>query len=144
MDRFTLSAALLSASVLLPGATHAMEIRQFDKMVEQDRNEYVADLVQGAEKVLRAAGKADQAAKVSKLFTTYLGNDQTSVGVVEFMSNLARARLADAQNVAKDPNAQRIEVEDALGVTLQKNHIDLPDSFYTVMSNFRPKHPPQQ
>jgi len=144
MDRFTLSAVLLFASVLLPRATQAMEIRQFDKMAEQDRNEYVADLVQGAEKVLRGAGKADQAAKVSKLFTTHLGNDQSSVGVVEFMSNLARARLADAQNVAKDPNAQRIEVEDALGVTLQKNHIDLPDSFYTVMSNFRPKHPPQQ
>jgi len=144
MDRFTLSAALLSASVLLPGATQAMEIRQFDKMVEQDRNEYVADLVQGAEKVLRAAGKADQAAKVSKLFTTHLGNDQSSVGVVEFMSNLARARLADAQNMAKDPNAQRIEVEDALGVTLQKNQIDLPDSFYTILANFRPKYPPQQ
>ena len=29
-----------------------MEIRQFDKMAEQDRNEYIADLIQGAEDVL--------------------------------------------------------------------------------------------
>jgi hypothetical protein len=84
------------------------------------------------------AGHADQAAKVSKLFTTHIGNDQTSVGIVEFMSNLARARLADVQNVAKDPNAQRIEVEDAMAVTLNKNGIELPDSFFTVLSNFKP------
>jgi hypothetical protein len=32
----------------------------------------------------------------------------------EFFRNLVRARLADAQNVAKDPNAQRLEVEAAL------------------------------
>jgi len=139
-----LALPLLAASLLAPGAAQAMEIRQFDKMAEPDRDEYVADLVQGAEKVLKDAGKADQAAQVSKLFTTNAGSDRTSVGVVEFSSNLARARLADAQNAAKDPKAQRMEVEDAMGFTLSKNHIDVPDSFYTVMSNFRPKFPPEK
>ena len=28
-------------------------------------------------------------------------------------------------------------------VTLQKNYIPLPDSFYTVNKNFKPKHLPQ-
>jgi hypothetical protein len=28
-------------------------------------------------------------------------------------------------------------------VTLQKNHIDLPDSLYTVNKDFKPKLPPQ-
>ena len=144
LNRFAIPALLLSAATLLSGLAQAMEIRQFDKMAEQDRNEYVAELVQGTEKVLTDAGKPDQAAKVSKLFTTYLGNDRSSVGVVEFTSNLARARLADAQNVAKDPNAQRIEVEDALCVTLQKNGIEVPDTFYTVLSNFRPRLPLKQ
>ena len=37
----------------------------------------------------------------------------------------------------------RLEVEDAMFVTLQKNYIPLPDSFYTVNKNFKPKHLPQ-
>ncbi len=140
------TSTLIAASVALlwTSAAQAMEIRQFDKMAEQDRSEYIAELVQGAEKVLTDAGKADQAAKVSKLFTTRLGSDQASVGVVEFNSNLARARLADAQNVVKDPSAQRIEVEDAMAFTLHKNGIEVPDSFYTILSNFKPKHPSQK
>jgi hypothetical protein len=28
----------------------------------------------------------------------------------------------------ENPNSPRIEVEDAMALTLQKNHIDLPDS----------------
>lgn len=134
-----LAVAFLSPVLLSAGAAQAMEIRQFDKMAEQDRNEYVAELVQGAEKVLTDAGKPDQAAKVSKLFTTFLGSDQSSVGIVEFTSNLARARLADAQNVAKDPNAQRLEVEDAMAFTFHKNGIEVPDTFYTVASDFQPQ-----
>ena len=99
--------------------------------------------MEGAEKVLTDERRPDLSAQVSKLFTTHLGNDQISVGMGEFSRNLARARLIDAQNAAKDRNAQRVDVEDALFVTLQKNHIDLPDSFFTVLSNFRPKFPPQ-
>ncbi len=131
--RLTPLAWPLLAAMLFLTSAQAMEIRQFDKMDERDRSEYVAELVLGAQRVLTDAGKAGQAAHVEKLFTTVLGNDKPSVGVVEFTSNLARARLADAQNVAKDPDAQRIEVEDALGVTLQKNGIELPDTFYTVL-----------
>ena len=144
MNRFNkfLVAAFISAAMLLPNMAQAIEIRQFDKMAEQDRDEYIADLVQGAEKVLTDAGKADQAAKVSKLFTTLLGNDQASVGLVEFNSNLARTRLADAQNLAKDPNAQRLEVEDAMAFTLHKNGIEVPDTLYTVLSGFKPRFPP--
>jgi hypothetical protein len=63
--------------------------------------------------------------------------------MTEFSINLKRARLIDVQNVAKDPNAQRVEVEDALFATLKKSGIELPDSFFTVASSFRPKYPPQ-
>ena len=134
----------LAAVMLFLTSAQAMEIRQFDKMAGPDQDEYVAELIQGAEQILTDEGKPDLSAKVSKLFTTRLGNDQISVGITEFSINLARARLIDAQNVAKDPNAQRVWVEDALGVTLKKNGIELPDSFYTVLSNFQPKFPPQQ
>jgi hypothetical protein len=40
----TLLAAMLSASV-----AQAMEIRQFDKMADQNQSEYIGDLVVGAE-----------------------------------------------------------------------------------------------
>jgi hypothetical protein len=55
----------------------------------------------------------------------------------------AGARLIDAQKVEKDINAQRVWVEHALAVTLEKNGIELPDSFFTVLSNFKPKYPLQ-
>jgi hypothetical protein len=40
---------------------------------------------------------------------------------------------------------QEVEVERAMAMTLQENgnRIDLPDSFFTVASNFKPKLPPQ-
>ena len=138
-----LVAAFMSAAMLLPSMVQAMEIRQFDKMAVPDQSEYVGLLVQGAEKVLTDEGRSDLAAQVEHLFTTTDPGDRNTIGIVEFERNLALAREEDAKNVLKDPNSQRIEIEDALGVTLQKNHIDLPDSFYTVMSNFHPKFPPQ-
>jgi hypothetical protein len=136
-------AAFMSAALFLPNMVQAKQIQQYDKMADQDQAEYIAELVQGAEDVLTDAGRADQAAQVKKLFTTYLGNDRISVGLVEFNKNLVRARVADEQNVEKDPNATRLEVEDAMYVTLQKNGIELPDSFFTVLSTFQPKLPPK-
>ena len=134
---------MLSAAVLLSSGAQAMEIRQFDKMAVPDQSAYVGLLVQGAEKVLTDEGRSDLAANIEHLFTTTLPGDAHTIGSVELESNIARAREADAKNVLKNPNSPRIEVEDAMAVTLQKNHIDLPDSFYTVLSNFRPKLPPK-
>jgi hypothetical protein len=77
-----------------------MEIRQFDKMAGADQDEFIADLVEGAEKVLTYERRSDLSVQVSKLFTTKLGSDQVSVGMTEFSINLVRARVIDAQNVA--------------------------------------------
>ncbi len=138
-----LAATFLSAAMLFTSAAQAMEIRQFDKMAIPDQSEYVGLLVQGAEQVLRDEGRADLAAQVEHLFTTTDPGDSHTIGSVEFELNLALARVADAKRAEKDPNAQRVEVEDAMAVTLQKNHIDLPDSFFTVNKDFKPKLPPQ-
>jgi hypothetical protein len=59
------------------------------------------------------------------------------------MLTLAKARVTDAKNIEKDPKAQRIEVEDAMAVMLKKNGVELPDSFFTVASGFKPKFPMQ-
>jgi len=135
-----LAATVLSAAMLFTGSLQAMEIRQFDKMAGQDQDEFIAELVQGAEKVLTDEGKPDLAAQVSHLFTTNAPNINISIGMQQFMVNLAVARLADAKNVAKDPKATRLEVEHAMILTLKDNGIVLPKSFMTVNSGFQPKH----
>jgi len=134
-------ATFLSAAMLFSSAAQAMEIRQFDKMAQDDQAQYVSDLIQGAEKVLTDEDKSDLAAQVSHLFTTNAPGAHISIGMAEFMRNLARLRVADVDNAQKNPKDPRVEVEDAMFVTLQKNHIDLPDSFFTVAKDFKPKHP---
>lgn len=145
MNRFNtfLVAAFVTTAVLLPCAAQAMEIRQFDKMANQDQSDYIGDLIVGAEKVLTDKGRTDLAGQVKLLFTTQNPGDADVIGMVEFERNLALAREEDARNVLKNSNSPRIEVEDAMAVTLQKNHIDLPDSFYKVASDFHPRFPPK-
>ncbi len=125
-----------------------MEIQQFDKMAQDDRAEYVSELISGAEQVLTAEGKADQAEKIANLFTTNAPDGNTSIGMSQFMLDLAKARLADAQRALKDPNAHRLEVEDAMLVTLKKNYIPLSQDFIrnfrALNRNFQPKHPSQK
>jgi len=148
MDRFPLLAATLSATLLLSNAAQAIEIRRFEKMADADQDEYVADLVVGAQKVFKDEGKPDLAEHVHTLFTELKNSgDQISIGEGEFEMNLARARAADAQRAAQDPNAHRLEVEDAMLVTLQKNNIPLSPtfvrSFRAINNNFQPKSPPR-
>ncbi|HEY4126043.1 MAG TPA: hypothetical protein VGM36_15580 [Rhizomicrobium sp.] len=131
----------LSVAMLFASAAQAMQIQQFDKMAGSDQDEYIAELIQGAEKVLTDEGQADQSAQVSTLFRTKDAGDQISIGMTEFYRNLARARLADVKRAANDPNARRIQVEDALAVTLKKNSIALPAAFFTVANGFQPKLP---
>ena len=144
MNRFNkfLVAAFMSAAMLLPSMVQAMEIRQFDKMADQDQGDYIQVLVDGAQKVLIDVGRRDLAAKADQLFSEIHHGDTMPLGMIEFEDNLARARVADAKRVIKDPNARRLEVEDAMIVTMRKNGIELPPSFLAVASNFHPKLPP--
>ena len=149
MNLFRFLPAMVIAAVMpLSGTGQAMEIQQFDKMANDDQAEYAALLSQGAQKVLTAEGKADQAANVENLFTTNAPDGNTSIGMSQFMLDLAKARLADAQRALKDPSAHRLEVEDAMLVTLKKNNIPLSQGFIrgfrTINSNFRPKYPSQK
>ena len=126
--RATLAMALTlaSAALCLPGWLQAMEIEKFDKMADADQGEYVANLVVGAQKVLRDEGRADDAEKVHHLFTTKDPEGDVSIGLTQFEILLARARVHDLERIATDPNARRLKVEDAMFVTLKKNDIILP------------------
>lgn len=136
-----LAATFLSVAMLFTSAAQAMEIRQFDRMADDDQAEYVGELIQGAENVLTDEGRPDLAAQVSHLFTTNPSDSNISIGMNDFMLNLAKARVADAKRAEQNPNARRLEIEDAMFVTLKKNNIVLPDNFFTVASNFKPKFP---
>jgi len=141
LNRF-LVATFLFAAMFATTAAQAMQIQLFDRMANQDRQDYLNLLVEGAQKVLIEAGQQNDAAKVHQLFTEIHQGDALPKGEAEFEGNLDNARVADAKRHLKDPNAPRLEVEDALAVTLKKNGIELPDSFFTVGSDFKPKYPP--
>ena len=111
-------------------------------MADADQAEYVADLVIGAQQVLKNEGKAGLAEKVHRLFITDRDPQaDVSIGMVQFELLLARARVADLERIKRDPSAIRLEVEHAMILTLQKNDIALPKSFMTVANNFKPKFP---
>ncbi len=99
MNRFRGLAAgsLLSTALVVSGPAQAMEIRQYDKMASQDRNEYAADLIDGTQKVLIDEGRSDLAAQVNNLFTEKPAGDDVPLGITEFRSNLDLARIADAK-----------------------------------------------
>lgn len=65
-----------------------------------------------------------------------------TLGQTEFERNLAIVRATDADNVLRNPDVKRFHVEHAMKLTLRKNGIELPPSFMTVASDFKPKYPP--
>ncbi len=140
----TAFAVLFSITLLLSVSLHAVEIQRFDKMAFPDQKEYVIELIEGAQKVLQEEGHPALAEKVGRLFTTKDSGGKVSIGMGQFQIALARARVVDAKNVAKDPKAERLELEDAMIVVMEYNGIQLPDSFFTVMKDFKPKHHPKE
>ena len=94
-------------------------------------------------KVLTEAGRTNQAAQISKLFTAYLGNNRISVGLAGLNSNLTRARVIDAQNVEK------ITVQSAFGLKpqwpdLAEKRVRCPRQPLHCRQEIQaPKHPPQ-
>jgi hypothetical protein len=139
-----IGALVLATVTALATDAQAMEIRQFDKMADQDQARYIGDLIVGAERVLTDGGKPALATQVKHLFTTKNAGDADTIGMVEFERNLARARVADAKKAEAGSGSPRLDVEDAMAVTLKRNGIELPNGFYTVTNNFRPKLPPKK
>jgi hypothetical protein len=66
------------------------------------------------------------AAQVRKLSTVRHPGESLSQGMVTLEANLARARAVDADTHAHDRHAERLEVEQALIVTLKWSGIVLP------------------
>lgn len=74
-----LSAATASAAMLFASAAQAMDIAQFDKMADDDQDEYKGDLVVGAIRVLREPGQHGRAKRLGHLFVNIEPGDKLSV-----------------------------------------------------------------
>ena len=87
--------------------------------------------------ILTKSGHADQARKVARLFP----DPDRATATPVFKAALAQEREVDDKRNIEQPDASRLEVEDALLELLKKNGIALPDSFYTVNRDFRARLP---
>jgi hypothetical protein len=64
-----LAATVLSASLLAAGSAQAIQIQLWAHLSAKDEQDYMDQLVEGAQKVLIETGKQTDAAKVHQLFT---------------------------------------------------------------------------
>ncbi len=56
----------------------------------------------------------------------------------QFEMNLSMARVADVQARDKNPKARRLDVDDVMYVTLERNGIALPEGFRPAATQFKP------
>src|ERR1700690_825421 len=127
-----LVAAMLSATMLFSSAAQAMEIWRFDLMSGDDQIEYITQLTDSVEN----ASYGRQLALVKRFFLAKQPGEEIS-GMGRFELNLALARIADLQAAERNPKARRLQVEDVMYVTLERNGIVLPRNFRPVAVNFR-------
>ena len=135
-----LASTVLSAALLFTGAANAMQVPQYDQMVQNDKSRYVTLLVMGAAKALEAHGQPDQSKKLIVFFED--GSDNG--GAHQFSKNLQVVRMINAKN-ATDPNNKQkpYEVEHALALTLKNNGILIPvDVLLAFGKDFQPSSPP--
>src|SRR5665213_2969909 len=132
---FLISVFWISVFALFASISNAATFPAFDHMDSAAQAEFIADMVDRTEKALRDDGKPDLALKTGQLFAHVEPGDKMSVGLVELEKNIAVVRVVDLDRLKKDPKAQRVDVEDALFVTLKKNGIELSSNAMNSVLN---------
>jgi len=135
--RLSILALALPACLLTGSGAQALEIWQYDRLAAQDQSRFVSGLVHGAMDILTKAGHTDQAQKVAHLFP----DPDRATATPVFKAALAQERAVDDKRAIEQPDATRLEVEDAMLELFKKNGIALPDSFYIVNRDFRARLP---
>src|SRR5689334_11105427 len=89
-------AAILSVVMAPPNAAQAaMPIQVYERMSGGDQGDYIGVMISGAERLL--AYRPDLVAQIKKLFTTRMGSDDNTIGMVELEMNIAALNRADAE-----------------------------------------------
>jgi len=110
------------AVLCVPAPILATDFPHFDQMNGEAQAEYLARMVDTLETALRHAGQANQ---VETLFTHLEPGDAMTSGMAKLEDNVDSDRVADLQRYIKDHTARRLDVEDALFITVKKNMIQL-------------------
>jgi hypothetical protein len=137
MTRFAISAAILCTAIPLSGAAHAMEIKDYFKMADQDQGRFNQMLLDSAEKALRNEGRSDVAMQLDDLFTVIKPGDQISDGFNEYLANLGDMLRAEVKREATNPNRPSLQAERAFRDVAQDHGINLPPQFETIAASFR-------
>jgi hypothetical protein len=133
------AAGFVLVSFLCASDARAMAILEFARMNLDDQATYVAALVEGSAKMLRADGHPDQAQKVIDLF-----KNSTKQGGVNQLAMKLKELHAENDHNAINPNnrAHVYDVEDAMAATLHENGIEVPVKYLeTINRNFAPAYP---
>lgn len=136
--------SLLGIALVLMFPSHlcSMPIERFDRMPIEVQAEFIATMVDATEKTLRESGEAAKADTVARLFNEVKAGDTLPIGLIVLEENIARARVFDLERVQKDPGAQRVQVEQALFLTLKKLGAEVPrETGNSVLAIFRAFHP---
>ena len=138
-------ALLVAATCLLTARVAlAMDIRQFEAMVEKDQHDYISDLVWGAAILLEQDCKPEVAAQVRTLFIHDPSrSERENWDPTEGTTSLGKKLIAAGKVAADHPEqAPGIRVDDLLRAMLRDKGITLPDRFAAIESAFKPKAPP--
>ena len=142
IKKYLVSTVLSAAALLFTGAANAMQIPQFDKMAQSDKEGYSVLLVEGAADALDGHGNHEQSQKLIALFSVKGDNG----GFYQLAKNLEAFREINKENAANPNNKDPVyEVEHALFVTLKDNGINIPISVLLALGkDFKPKSPPSK
>lgn len=138
-----IAAFFLAATMMFSGTAHAMDIKDYFKMVDQDQGRFNQTLLEGAEKALRDEGRPDLAQQLDKLFTEITSGNQISEGMAEYTLNLSDMLKAEIKRQGKNPDLPHLQAERAFRDVAEDHGITLPPAFDTVASNFHPQFPPR-
>jgi hypothetical protein len=127
---------LLAAGMLYSSVAPALEIWRFDQMADDDQIAYVSAL----EESVKSAMPAAQLPRLKRFFQKKQPGEVIS-GMGQFEMNLSMARLADVQARDKNPKVRRLDVDDVMYVTLERNGIALTEGFRPAAAQFKPTRP---
>jgi hypothetical protein len=122
-------------------APQALEIYEYDRLAAGDQDRFLDGLVKGAIDILVKQGHKDQAAKIGHMFAAKAPGGKESAGLVAFRAAIVHERDVDAKRYIEQPDATRLEVEDAMIEMFKSDGIQLPDSIFTVNRDFRARLP---
>ena len=135
--------ALFALALFAHAGAHATDFTSFDRLDIQGQAEYVTAMVDASQQALRAEKRTDLADRLVQTFMEIKPGDQISDGQAELQILIAKARLADAKRLAKDPKARPLDVEDALFVWLKRSDMPPTDAHITsvldAMAKFHPR-----